>query len=155
MFELTERERRLLTVISLMLCGGSIALLPLTAESARNESRPIDARSASSPWAPPAVTYAALRVSRDPFQPFRGTMPLAPALAGADSSEMALPPNAGAVIVRAVVLGPQSRALVEIGGRVNVLGVGDELASGTIASIDERGVVLSSGARIPLTKDRP
>ena len=171
MLGLTESERRVLTAVSLMLCVGSISLLPLTAQSARDDSRPVDERFGATQWTPSALSFSALRVSRDPFQPFRSLVPGAPVSAtlGSDSGGIVLPPNAGAsglesanvdnaradAVVRAVVLGPQSRALVEVGGSVNVLGVGDKLAGGVIESIDERGLVLSSGSRILLTKVRP
>lgn len=172
MLGLTESERRFLTAVSLMLCFGSVSLLPLTAQSARDDSRPVNERLGATQWTPSALTFSALRVGRDPFQPFRSVAlggTLVSATVSVDSSGIVLPPNAGAsgigsvsadsaradAVVRAVVLGPQSRALVEAGGSVNVLGVGDKLAGGVIESIDERGVVLSSGTRILLTQVRP
>jgi hypothetical protein len=80
-----------------------------------------------------------------------------------------LPPNSGASqgyvpqgpggstlgpIVRAIVLGDPPRALIEAGGTVRVLGVGDRLGALTVVGIAEGRVTLSDGSALILDGNR-
>lgn len=158
---LRDGDRRVLIFASFMLCGGSLVLLPLAAQSSPGPA--LEAMQTGSPLAataPQALRFPVVRVARDPFAPLHPSVDSSAARDDLDgSASIALPPNAGAApslpVVRAVVLGPQSRALVEIDGVVQVLGIGDKAGAATILSIDAQGVGLSNGTHIVLTEQHP
>jgi hypothetical protein len=52
--------------------------------------------------------------------------------------------------VRAVVLGNPARALVEEGGSVRVLGIGDRVGGSTVEAITADGITLSDGTRLTI-----
>ncbi len=52
--------------------------------------------------------------------------------------------------VQAIVIDGKARALVRLGGKTAIVGVGDTIAQLTVVSIGRNGVVLSDGTRIPL-----
>jgi hypothetical protein len=81
-------------------------------------------------------------------------------MASGQASEIGvvLPPNDGAeggttqggIIVRAIVVGDNARALVDLGGTVRILGVGDAIGDQKIAAITSRSVTLGDGTSLPL-----
>ena len=170
---LRDSERRFLIQVALMLACGSLSLLPLTAESSSGAAAEIGASalSAAKSIEPESSPIPNISLRRDPFVP-DATVAAAASEATARSYGSiggSLPPNAGASdvslignlgtsgtpIVRAVILGARSKALVEMSGEVQVLGVGDAVGGSAIASVDDRGIVLSSGERILLLERRP
>ncbi|MDE2482412.1 MAG: hypothetical protein KGN02_09510 [bacterium] len=161
-----DERRASLGRLSAMLVVASLAVLPLT-------QRPSEivyaAREGSEvrlglPVPPHDASRAAVVPRRDPF--VSAYVPGAPSRSGLGPSgndAIALPPNAGAlasaanaqVVVRAVVLGRYSRALVEVDGSVEVVGVGDTIGTTRVASIDAAGITLASGARVLLRREHP
>jgi len=159
---LRDSRRKTLLRLSLLVCCVSAALLPLTGGSSGDASAsPAVAEAAPKlPEVPSALRFPPVAVSRDPFVP-----DAVPDQAPIDGDvDIVLPPNAGAngapapplsdvpnqIVVRAVVIGPSSRALVDVNGKVNVLAVGDILAGNPIQAIDSQGIVLANGTRISL-----
>jgi hypothetical protein len=71
-----------------------------------------------------------------------------------------LPPNAGALgvpgsaVVRAIITGGGGRALIDLGGTVQVFAGGDRIGDQRIVSIDETGVHLSDGTVLPLAGEK-
>ncbi len=170
---LRDNDRHLLTMLALMLCCGSVALMPLGAQSSvesfgrLNGSDVADA----TPVSLRPLHFPIIVAARDPFSPDRSVIETSGVGISTENSGnlgIILPPNAGASgvpisgpvapdsvpIVRAVVLGPQSRALVESSGTVQVLGVGDSLSGEAITAIDARGIILADGSRLPLRSER-
>lgn len=167
---LRDNDRRLFVALSLALSLGSASLLPLTAQSALDGGVTETALAAPVvPRIPGALTFPEIKVARDPFVPLPAVSDARENLAPTQTADIILPPNAGAEqmpglsvageagtpVVRAVVLGPQSRALIEDGGSVKVLGVGDALGNATISAIDSTGIELSTGTRLLLTEQHP
>jgi hypothetical protein len=169
---LYDDDRRALGRLASMLIIGAIGVLPLTTQSSSVAgAADVRAQSDQSGLAlPPRLTFPAYSVSRDPFVPeqsirakFEGS-----ALRVGQGSEIGvvLPPNAGAEqngtiaplngaspsapIVRAIVLGDPARALVEVGGTVRVLGIGDRIGELAVAGITADGITLSDGTRLTL-----
>lgn len=152
---LYDDQRRLLARLAGMLVLSAASVLPLTVQgssvASAREMTPAAAHSVPSPPGP--LTFPTFTITRDPFQSDRVT---SNAPSPNDSIGIVLPPNIGAaaddggVSVRAIVMGARARALVDFGGKVEVLGVGDALGDLKIAAIDARGVVLSDGSRIAL-----
>ncbi|MEO9170268.1 MAG: hypothetical protein ABI282_10955 [Candidatus Baltobacteraceae bacterium] len=166
---LRDSDRRRLVFLSIALSCSSVALLPLSAQSSSSgasDRGPIVA--ASIPDVPSALRFPEVVVSRDPFVPAAGAQSVKPVVDTLVPDGIVLPPNSGAdgipggentapvprAIVRAIVLGPQSRALVEMGSAVKILEVGDSIGSAVISSIDANGINLSTGLHIPLTEPR-
>lgn len=159
MFALYDDQRELLIRFGSMLAVGACAVLPFTISpsSVVASAEPSMTRSPMSmPSAPGRIEFPAISVSRDPFVPDQaalarnGVAPdlrIAPMGAAIGSSSL-LP------IVRAVVTGDEPRALIENGGVVQVLAIGDKLGSETITSIDASGITLSSGIRLVLVSPR-
>jgi len=160
---LRDSRRRTLLRLSLMVCCVSAALLPLTGGSSGDASASpaVTEAGPALPAVPAALRFPSVAVSRDPFVP--DAMPDVAPIDG--DVDIVLPPNAGAngtplppaaegvpnqVVVRAVVIGPSSRALVDQNGKVSVLAVGDMLGGVPIQSIDSQGIVLSNGTRIAM-----
>ena len=162
-----DNDRRFVIALATILCSSSIVLLPLTAQSARDSSADVALAASGVPLEAPApLSFPAISVTRDPFaSDAAAPESSASATAPLDTQNIVLPPNAGAgedspapgsaVAVRAVVLGSQSRALVDFGSTVRVMAVGDVLSGAAIASIDGEGVTLSNGTHILLTQARP
>jgi hypothetical protein len=168
MFALRDNERRTLVRLSLTLTLGALSLLPLTAPSSLDAAAEAGSLTAAPvlPDPPARQRVARVELTRDPFAA-ENAIDAPNETTPADASEAALlPPNGGAslagamtengaAIVRAIILGPQARALVESGNDVRILGVGDALGASSVSSIDAAGIVLRSGVRIPLAGRRP
>ncbi len=145
--------------LALMMCCGSIATLPLTVQStstARAEDVRLQPDTEISSL-PPAAAMPRMTISRDPFEPDVAALPITTdnttigtrVTQGEDISHTPLA-KAQRLVVRAIVVGAHSRALVEAGGTVRVLGVGDHVGEATVTAIDSTGIVLSSGLKFPL-----
>jgi hypothetical protein len=167
---LHDDDRRALARLATMLIAGALCVLPLTTQSSpiAGAAGVHDVTDDPSLALPARLTFPAYEIVRDPFVP-QGAM-RAKLDAGAVSINMSqgtdigivLPPNAGASqgsvpqsipgsptlgpVVRAIVLGDPPRALIEAGGAVRVLGIGDRLGGLTVASIGEGRVTLSDGS---------
>ncbi len=143
---LRDSERRRLLETGLILCGLAFALMPLANTSSiasAAQTQPVGA--SQEPFAlPEAFRFPQLEATRDPFVPGRAIL--------TSSSET----RSSAALVHAVVLGTNPRALVEAGGTVKILAIGDSIEDATIASIDANGVTLSNGTRLVLEEsERP
>lgn len=162
---LYDDERRAIARVAGMLVLGAACVLPMTVQgsavaSADETNAP---HAAAIPHLPGPLTFPAYTLTRDPFETDRAIA------AGAPRSAIAvvLPPNIGAgadgddavpasgnLAVRAIVLGERSRALVEEGGNVRVVGIGDAVDGLTVTEITASGIVLSDGSRVPLAEGR-
>jgi hypothetical protein len=141
---LYDDQRPVYTRIAAMMIAGSLAVLPLTAQSSHSADatalhgeRP-DAEIAT----PQRLTFPDYSVTRDPFVPLQIDDTLA--------AQSAVPPSVGGARLRAIVLGDQARALVEIGGSVHVVGVGDRVGSVQVLQIGANALTLSDGTRLEL-----
>ena len=156
-----DDRRRTIARLAMMLGCGAVGVLPLTAQSsliagAASEPIPIERSSIN---VPDRLIFPAFEIARDPFVPdhraFQGT-------AGSEPS-IVLPPNAGATgplptqadaVVRAIVVGDPARALIESGGSIRVLGVGDRLGELRVVQITSSGVVMSDGSHLLFEGDQ-
>ena len=133
---LLDNDRRTLMRVAVMMCTASLGILPMTVPSsstARADARP--ARGATQDFGiPQKLAFPPVAFARDPFVP----------------DATAREAESGAVL-RAVVTGPQPRALVEIAGVARVVRVGDRIGQGVVLSIDAGGVVLSGGLELHVT----
>ncbi|HTZ55230.1 MAG TPA: hypothetical protein VMB20_09185 [Candidatus Acidoferrum sp.] len=171
---LHDDERRALARLATMLIAGALCVLPLTAQNSPSAGAAgvHDITSVPNLVPPERLTFPAYEINRDPFVP-QGAMRVklegstVPMSVGpSDDIGVVLPPNAGASqggappsipgglvvgpVVRAIVLGDPPRALVEAGGTVRVLGVGDRLGALTVAGIVPGRVILSDGSALML-----
>jgi hypothetical protein len=175
---LFDNDRRALARLATMLVAGALCVLPLTTQTSPIAGAAgVHDTSEDSNLAPPAqLIFPAYEINRDPFVPQgamrakldSGTVPVDVGQ-GTDIG-IVLPPNPGASqggvpqsipgnpavgpVVRAIVLGDPARALVEAGGTVRVLGVGDRLGALTVSAIAEGRVVLSDGSSLMLDGNR-
>src|SRR5581483_1370858 len=136
-------------VFSLPLVGGVLAGVP--------RDVPISAAVALNvPLVPPALDVPNVNIRRDPFAA-PATPPSLGGLPGDPSAGMVLPPNAaaGAPVLRAIVAGPQPKALIDVGGRPTVVGIGSPLAGSAVAAIGKTVVVLDDGRTLHLSEERP
>ncbi len=140
----------------MMLLLGGVCMLPLTGQSNGKVDAAVGgvrvAPSARMRLAPVAIAPVAPR--RDPFRAPDSDASTAvgglvlPENAGGDAPAFGL--AHGALAVRAVVLGREPRALVEIDGHVAVVRVGTRLAGAMITGIDAHGLTLAGGRRVAL-----
>jgi len=146
---LGDARRRSLQRLSLMFCSLALATLPLTSPYSHEAS----AHEGTVFSSPPIVhssplTFPEIAPGRDPFLPDAAyrLAASAPPAAGRDN---------GGTSVRAVVTGTQPLALIETGGAVNVVGVGDRIGSTLVIGIDAHGVTLEGGVTLPLAQANP
>lgn len=94
-------------------------------------------------------------ITRDPFlAPDEASASRAAATTvpnGAQNDRPVLPP----VTVRAVALGENSRALVDIGGITRIVGVGDTVGPLKVAAIRVDGIQFNDGSMVPLEGGDP
>jgi hypothetical protein len=161
---LYDDERRNLIRLSIMMVCGGAAILPLTVSptslAASAQSAPRYSQ-ISVPAVPSRLAFPAISVERDPFVPDLAAVPNPPsppfvAVHQGDSIAVELAPKAGGSdssgpFVRGIVLGDEPQVLMELGGTVKVLGIGDAVGDQKIAAIDGDGVTLSNGVRLRLT----
>lgn len=165
------RQRRALLRSSCFVFCGAVALVPMTLPPvmAQGGSDAPDPRTAL-PLVPQRLTYPAVVVDRDPFVSAQPAVPVANGLsdAGSDDPGIVLPPNdaAGSVngapganaalpIVRAIILGPSPKALVDANGRSAVVGIGSPLGGSTIVTMSANAVELADGTSFPLFQSHP
>ncbi len=171
---LHDDDRRALARLATMLITGALFVLPVTTQSSSvaGAAGVRDLTSDANLVVPAHLTFPAYEISRDPFVP-AGPMRAkldgdAAAMSAGPSGDIGvvLPPNAGASqsgvpagvppgptmasILRAIVLGDPPRALVEVGGTVRIVGVGDHLGELTIVGIAPGHVALSDGSLLIL-----
>ena len=143
---LFDDDRRSLARLAGMMAFGALAVLPLTAQpsfvaSATAEPQPLK----EDALLPPArVSFPDYAVQRDPFVAPRADLS-DPLLQSAGSRGASLP------IVRAIILGTPARALIEVGGTMRVVGVGDRLGESAIVRIDADAVTLADGTHLALS----
>ena len=175
---LYDDDRRALARLAAMLVAGALCVLPLTTQNS-SVAGAADVRDvANDPnIAPPArLTFPAYEVSRDPFVPEGsvrarldgaavpmsvgqsgdiGVVLPASASGGQGTVPSFLPASlAMGPVVRAIVLGKPPQALIEAGGTVHVLGVGDRLGELTVLGITQGRVTLSDGSILLLDGTR-
>ena len=152
---LRDDDRRTLAHLSVLLCIGSLALLPLTTGiSWSAQAQPSEQTSAGDvPAVPERLRFPEIHVRRDPF------VPDGSAHAESSPAPLVVGNAAGAAgpqipLVHAVVLGPKPEALVEVDGSVRIFSIGDSLGGAAITAIDRSGVVLSDGRSLALEQPR-
>jgi hypothetical protein len=134
---LDERERVAAFRVGVLTTLAACALAPLSgASSVPREPTRIPGTFAADRRPLPPLRIPAFRATRDPFQPQAADVP-------ANS------------LTRAVVFGREPRAIVDLGGKEMLVEVGDAIAGMRVSSIDDNGVVLSDGTRIPLRSGQP
>ncbi len=178
-----DAQRRRLLILSATLCAVPIVLSPLAGRSSfeiPDERVAFDER-VSVPSVAPARYPGPVTITRDPFVPDAPpvqTAPLAllvpppsgvvgmPVVQGQPIG-FALPPNRGAggspledasfgaPVVRAIVRGASTRALVEDGTGSHVVGIGDVVAGSPVVWIGSSAIRLKNGSILSLTQVRP
>ena len=143
-----DATRALSLALGISLCTAAVALVPLAARSALQ----IAGRQAQYSGRfviPSGATSASgdVLAIRDPFVPDPS------ADVGGDIG--AAKPGRVLPIVHAVVVGADSRALVEDNGRMRILQKGDELFGSRIRTITGKGLELANGVNLPLTEPAP
>src|SRR5512146_238723 len=130
---LHDEVRHTLLRVALLMCAASISLLPLTAQFSLDASAQAGVPSTPSltlPSVPALPRFPKIDIERDPF--------VADAVDTVAMDDTVLPPNSdgpspgapaemghAGLVVRAIVLGSRARVLVDVGGVVRVLGIGD------------------------------
>ena len=132
--------------LAAVLCG--FALAALSARACAGQTSP------GAPVRDPFVSSAAPAiVGRAASSGGGGALPnlvLPPnAAAGTPPFESARPAQSGRV-VRAIVLGTRSRALITSGGESTIVGVGDRLGDAIVTDISAAGLRLSNGTTLVL-----
>ena len=151
---LYTRQRRALLRYSALICVGSIVLgastMRLSFQAQAEEQPPIARHSVPQPL--PTLTFPSILIKHDPFIP--STID---GLASNDRSfnGMADAATSSVPLVRAIVVGTSPRALVEIAGAPQVVGIGSALAASIVTSIDAAGVQLQTGQILPLAGKLP
>lgn len=123
---------------SLLAVGSGVAFMPLVGSTSvmkADGSTPIGGVLAGT-QAMPALRAGRVSAARDPFVP----------------QAVELPENA---TVRAVILGTTPHALLELGSRTVVVGIGDIVGGLRVSEIDDRGVLLSDGSLLPMQGVQP
>lgn len=174
---LYDDDRRALARLATMLVACALCVLPLTTQSSTvaGAAGVRDISTEPNLIVPARLTFPAYEIRRDPFVPegaLRAKIDggVVPTNVGQGNDVgIVLPPNAGASqgsvpatplgstigsVVRAIVLGDPPRALVEAGGMVRVLGVGDRLGDLTVVGITAGRVTLSDGSALILDSAR-
>lgn len=144
---LSDDGRSALLRMAMLLCASSVALLALATQTppdARAAAQPLQSAN-NAPSLPSRMEFPAFTLARDPF-----VSDAQPQTVPGDERSPGAPESAGGAVVRAIILGVRSRALIEIGGTVKVLEVGDRVDGVTISAIDRFGVHLSNGRRIAI-----
>lgn len=160
---LDDAARRRLLMWSSALCAFSVGLAPLAGRSSLEvaRERTIFAARFAVPVLDNDSKMPALRVIRDPFVPESAAPIDAHSDGGAPGTRVTRGTPTGYIVpgaaplVTAIVTGASPLALVDDGTRVRVVRRGDALAGSTVTAIDERGVRLKSGTRLPLSQDVP
>jgi hypothetical protein len=148
---LPANGRRALVRYACAACGVSLALLPLAMRSESSvEASPVSSHPVLPPLpvtdSPRATSW---KVTRNPFAPDERTNPGLPGNLVAEGDSIRT------LLVRAVVLGSAPKALLEVNGRLIVVGVGGTIGSAKIEAIDGQGVVLDDGDRLALVRETP
>jgi hypothetical protein len=156
-----EQRQGLIRTALMMVCGGT-AVMPLTVPPASPLARaePAPRESAISvPQVPGRLEFPSIHIERDPFvanSPLHGANEIrviVPANGGPEDAPSVS--GAGFPLVRGIVLGDTPQALVEFGGSIKVVGVGDRLGNETVRSVNASSITLSSGVRLRIASARP
>lgn len=157
---LLDENRQTLSRLAFACFSVGAVLLPLATESSfgvRAAEPLANAARENARDIPMATTYKVFTVNKDPFVADAGSneeTPVADPSVGQHVREGdpidEVSGQSGVPIVRAIVLGPQVRALVEAAGKVETLGKGDRLGGSTIVAIDRGGIVLANGRRLTI-----
>lgn len=110
------------------------------------------------PNVPTHLDFPVVSVFRDPFVP--AVVAPVRTLADAETDGGAtgvLPPNAAAAgpVLRGVIVGPTPRALLEMGGKLTIVGIGTPIGNSTVLAISEKAIVLDDGETLRLLEGRP
>lgn len=176
---LSGADRRALMMWSVALCATSVLLGPLAAQSSGDVTA-VEAGSAPvlrTPELPQRVGQTSVRLIRDPFEPDaplpghnesnrigtegRGLVgtavvagaPMNASLDPSRASRIALPADGDTVL--AVITGGDAEALIEQGGRTEIVRVGGFLGGVRIVAITSDGVRLANGSLLRLDEGRP
>jgi hypothetical protein len=151
---LFDDQRRDVARLAAMLTFGAAATLPLTAQpslvaGAANAASAL--ADAPLPSPPAKLTFPVLTVERDPFVPDPVAVNQGVVRMAADAPATAV----HAPILRAVIVGDPTRALVDVNGDIRVVGVGDRIGDLVIDRVTSEAVVLSDGSQLELEGSRP
>lgn len=134
---LHDRQRGALFRWGVLAVVAASALGPLSGSPAGVRSRVGSALELRVDLEPlPRLSFPSVRIGADPF--------------AAKAANVA-----AGTVVRAVIFGETPRALIEIGNKEVIVGVGDIVAGVRVREIDDRGVHLSDGSFIPLRGTSP
>ncbi len=143
MYALFDDERKMLLTTAGMLIAGALAVLPLTFPPrwVVAHAHPLpDAGQVTVSAPSDGIPFPQINVERDPFVPLVSDAAFGRAAGGA-------------VVIRAVVVGDDPRALVERKGEVRVLAIGDAVGTQRIVAIDALGIILGDGTRLTVEKE--
>jgi hypothetical protein len=145
---LYDDDRRTLARLASMLIAGGLCILPLTTQTSpiAGAAGVHDTTDAAGLVPLARLTFPGYEINRDPFVPqgASGTT------ADAGEMQMSSGQSNDTKVVRAIVLGDPPRALIETGGTVRVLGIGDRLGALTVSGISSGRVTLSDGSSLIL-----
>jgi hypothetical protein len=134
---LHDNQRTVMFRWGMLVMVASIALGPLSGSPANVAATRSPGEQIQAELKPlPGFTLPALPMAPDPFTPRAAVIP-------------------SGTVVHAVVFGGSPRALIQIGSRESIVGVGDTIVGVRVMKIDDRGVLLSDGSFIPLRSARP
>lgn len=134
---LSRKSRRAMLHASIVLCGISSLLLPLSARSAHRIQTAVTNDVAVASPLPLQSSFPQIRSVRDPFLP--------------PPSERVDRVRQEAVTVRAIALGSRPAALLQNGATTQVVVPGDRLGDTFVKGIDEGGVTLDDGTVLKMT----
>jgi hypothetical protein len=155
---LYTRQRHRLLRCSALFCAGSMLLSPLTVRPSFRAEAETSSRAAlhALPQLPSRLKFPAIVITHDPFIPSTAAaLPVSEAILGDASTPVATAPVATAPVVRAVITGPSPKALVDIDGTPEVIGIGSALAGSVVTSISADAVGLENGQSLPFSGKRP
>lgn len=109
----------------------AIALSPLNGSGTMRSSGAITNMGVAFAPLPPYVPPRIVTARRDPFVPEAEELPQGS-------------------VVQAIVLGPTAHALVHVGSRIELVGIGDRVGGTSVVIIDKNGIWLADGTHIPM-----
>jgi hypothetical protein len=133
---LHDRQRAVLFRWGVLAVFAASALAPLSGLPSREARLPGTTSLQTNLRPLPPFRLPAILIGPDPFIP----------------KAAAIPSNAA---VSGVIFGGAPHALIEIGGKELIVGIGDPIGGARVVRLDDRGVYLSDGSLIPLRGVQP
>ncbi|HTU82236.1 MAG TPA: hypothetical protein VMF61_08910 [Candidatus Acidoferrales bacterium] len=140
---LPSRRRRAIVRSALWTCAGALALLPIAPPwTLQAQDDPPLPHARPLPAKLEAFRYPHVVIVRDPFSGDAGDG----AAAGPDGAPER-------PLLRAVILGPRARALVDVGGSTQLVSIGGRIGTGVVTAIDRDGITFDDGRRLALSAE--